>query len=243
MAKKKKKTQAPVAKLSPKNYIRSKARSLPFGTCYVNDNWTEIGMAVVWITRQQPSGKYIVGWYLVDIYCLGVKSVDFYFGITADEFEHICSKYENSSKLTLVPVTSTIAQNIVYGALEYAEDLGFSPHKDFETAEYILDPADEIEFVEIEFGKDGKPVYTSGPGDNSPKIIRQLEQKLGKDNFNVLIRLPEEMQGILGNKGYYDDDDNDDDEYYYEEEEDMHNNESIEIAEYGTSETNPSDKD
>lgn len=249
MAKKKKKTQAPVVKLSPKNYIRSKARSLPFGPCYVNDNWTEMGLAVVWVTRQQPSGKYIVGWYLVDIYCLGVKNADFYFGVTADEFKDISNQYENRSNLTFAPVTSTIAQNIIYGALEYAEDLGFSPHKDFETPEYILDPADRIEFVEIEFGKNGKPFYSSGPSDNTQKIVRQLEQKVGVGNFDFLIQSPESGAPDFNNK--YDDDYYYDEDDYYEEgeedisenAEDMHNNENIEIVEYSIDETNPNDKD
>lgn len=56
-----------------KKFIEEKARSLPIGKCYISRGWKEIGIAEIIITRIRPSGNLIAGFYLVDIFCLGLK--------------------------------------------------------------------------------------------------------------------------------------------------------------------------
>lgn len=77
------------------------------------------------------------------------------------------------------------AHNIIYGGIDYAEELGFQPHKLFRITEYLLNP-DLIDdgIDEIEFGKDGKPFFIAGPDDNVDRIINTLKKNVGEGNFD-----------------------------------------------------------
>ena len=50
------------------------ARNYPLEGCWVQSGWQEAGLAVVVVAREQPNGLLVVGNFLVDYYCLGVKS-------------------------------------------------------------------------------------------------------------------------------------------------------------------------
>lgn len=172
--------------LSPKKYIKSKARNLPFGDCLINNEWQEKGMAVVYITKKMPSGKNIIGLYIVDVFCLGLKNTLYHFGLEDYEAEEF--KTDVSSKHEMVPISVNEAHNIIYGSIDYAEELGFKPHKDFNITEYILDP-DHIDdgIDDIEFGKNGKPYFIAGPDDNINRILATLDQNVGEDNYDYFV--------------------------------------------------------
>jgi hypothetical protein len=179
----KKKTVAPKPNLSPTTYIKTKSRSLPWGKCYINDNWQLMGMAVIVLSRVQPSGKLIIGIYIVDTKCLGLKNTGLRFGLDPGDFDDFLEKTYSPSQLTQEAAHPLLLQNIIYGAIEYAEDLGFEPNKGFLTTEYILDPADKIGYIDIEFGQDGQPCYVQGPHDNPYFILAKLDRKLGAGNY------------------------------------------------------------
>ena len=84
-------------------------------------------------------------------------------------------------------VSYELVHNIVYAGLDYADVLGFKPHKDFAVAQYILeDDSDDIELMEIECGIDGKPAFIRGPYDNDAKVARiiaNLEKTAGPGNY------------------------------------------------------------
>jgi len=80
-----------------------------------------------------------------------------------------------------------LVHNIIYGAVEYAEELGFAPHKDFSATRYILEEDDDnIELINIEFGFNGKPAVVIGPFDNPEKIIATLNRTVGKGNYTII---------------------------------------------------------
>lgn len=89
MAKKKK--QAEQKQCSPQEYIRSRARTLPLGDCYVTSDWQECGEAVACVVRLHPQHTYTVGVYLIDTFCLGVKDSYWYFSIGEQNFEELMS--------------------------------------------------------------------------------------------------------------------------------------------------------
>ena len=85
-----------------------------------------------------------------------------------------------------------MAHQIVYGAIDFASRFGFRPHKDYELSRYILDGRDSFEEVsDIEFGRDGRPLFIASPDDNVPGIIRQLESTAGPGNFDYLASIGE----------------------------------------------------
>lgn len=186
--KSKKKPALQQSLLSPTKYVKTKARSLPWGKCYINDNWKIQGMATIVMTRVQPSGKLIAGIYLVDVFCMGLKQTTMRFGIEESELNDLMPDLYDRFDMERELAAPVLLQNIIYGAIEYAEDLGFSFDKDFYLTEYILDPADDIGYIDIDFGKDGKPFYVEGPFDKTLLVLAKLTKAVGADNFDFLCR-------------------------------------------------------
>ena len=61
-------------------------------------------------------------------------------------------------------------------------------HPDFKLSQHILDPPDMHPITgEVDFGKDGKPLYISGPHDDVDAIMRQLTRTAGEGNFDYLM--------------------------------------------------------
>lgn len=172
--------------LTPKKYIMTKARGLPFGECLINDNWQEQGNASVLVSRRMPSSKLIVGMYNIDVFCLGLKNTFFNFGIANTEMEDL--KKEMAARIgSISDIAVNDAHNLIYGSIDYAEELGFDPHTDFHLTEHILNP-DYIDdgIDNITFGRDGKPFYIAGPNDNVTKILTVLEMNVGEGNFDYV---------------------------------------------------------
>ncbi len=208
MARNKPRKPAPApVKLSPEKYIQTKARSLPVHECLINPDWQESGMATVLVCRKQPSGNLIVGLYLVDVLCLGLKITYFYFNQTARYYEEELKDLLYQGQ-TYEPCDYVLAHNVIYGAIAYAEDLGFRPDKDFAVTQYILAEDDEsVELVELEFGRDGKPCFVAGPRDNVALITGKLRAAVGEGNFTVMY-----PGGPFGNDAAFDEDDFEDED-------------------------------
>ena len=94
------------------------------------------------------------------------------------------------SHAPVVEVTTTYFHNLIYGAIDYASELGIEPPKDFYLAEYVLDPDlvdDGID--EIEMGYKGKPLYIQGLYDNYRKIINALNSSVGRDGYEYITEM------------------------------------------------------
>jgi hypothetical protein len=135
------------------------------------------GLVGVLIARRHRWDKVSVCGYLVDVYCLGVKNA---FGpdITDDvALRRFLPKYFDNFLNGWKEEPIRLAQEVVFGAVEYARGLGFEPHADFMKA------ADHLGTWEgpsgITFGKQGKPYYISGPYDNQRRVIDTLHRAVG----------------------------------------------------------------
>jgi hypothetical protein len=174
--------------LSPENYIRKKVRTLSIYECLVNTDWEKSKLAHVVIARQHTNGNITACIYLVDLMCLGVKDTDYMFNVPLFEYKE---KIEMTGDgLDIGPISYELAHNIVNAGLEYADEYGFSPHKDFTsiTSNMLEEDNDNIELIDIECGYDGKPAYMRTPFDNSTevnKIISRLEKTAGPGNFII----------------------------------------------------------
>lgn len=52
----------------------------------------------------------------------------------------------------------SLVHNIIFGANEFAEDNGYKVCKNFNLTQFILEEdTEEIELIDIEFGRDGEP--------------------------------------------------------------------------------------
>jgi hypothetical protein len=83
-----------------------------------------------------------------------------------------------------VEVPRALAQQIVFGAIGYARRLGLEPHADFAKAEGQLGDWDGV--CDLEFGKDGMPLYIQGPHDDTRSIMSTLRKNVGDGNFHYV---------------------------------------------------------
>lgn len=183
MAKKnKKKGGTQPVQMSPEKYIKERARKLPIGKCYINSNWQKEGLAEILVTRNRADGNFVFGVYLVDIYCLGVKDAFCNNNVTQEKIDEVIERVYNGNEITEIPYVE--AHNIIYGAIEFAEEADIPPIKDFNLAKYVLEEdTDDIPLIEYEYGKDGKYFLVCGPNDRDRLFIEPLRRKLG-DNFD-----------------------------------------------------------
>lgn len=191
--------------LSPENYIRTKARTLPIYECLVNAGWRKEGIAHVIIARNHVNGNITACFYLVDVFCLGVKESQYVFNIPKGEYKELIRHTED---MDAISISYALAHNIIYAALEYAEKFGFKPHKDFTSiTRFMLDEdTDDVELIEIECGREGKPflIYDKEVDEQKTNsIIKQLGKTAGVGNFSYL------SSDIWEEYGYDEDEDDD----------------------------------
>ena len=217
MATKKKNKKKPVAKptgqtMTPKQYfLAGRPRLLEIYECVVNGDYKESGMAIVLIARQHKTGNITFASFIVDIFCLGVKDANAAFN--RSEEDYVDYKDKVFSMNAEMPISYDLAHNIIFGALEYAKNLGFQPHKDWEHAQFMLQPksSSTVEKMDLDFGKDGQPFYISGPHDRVTSVIEKLDKAVGKDNYKVMLNMGGNGYGF-DDMEYMDDDDDDDDD-------------------------------
>ncbi len=189
--------QQPVAD-SPRRLLRA-ARRMPIEGAWVQQGWQEQGVAQVLVARVQPSDNILFGEYLVDYLCTGLKYTSHAFNLNGDTFlnEAIPRLYSGNPPLD---ISENLAHEIIWGAIEYAETLGFEPHRNFRESRRILEPADALPRTgAIQFGYQDRPLYIPGQDDNQAAIVRKLIDTLGLGNFYYLPRsdVPEEVADLL----------------------------------------------
>ncbi len=204
--------------LSPMAYIKTKTKNLPFGTCYSSydeyEQESATGLDTVIVSRIMPSGKLIVGMYLVDLFCLGIKNTVFNFAMTTNEYEAFVAMVQSSERRELFEIEHSMASNLVFGALDYAEQLGFKPEKDWAITKYIVDEDLVDERIDdIIFGKDGKPFFIQGPYDNVKTILGTLNRVVGEGNYEFLMMLTDEDEFEFIDDDEFDEIDEDDDDF------------------------------
>lgn len=182
MAKKKKSGGNAQQKISPERYVRERARKFPIVECFVNKNWKKSGEASISVVRQRPDGNFIVGLYLVDLYCMGVKDA---FVIPNATDEHI-KRLKKDSSGGWEPIDYNFAHNLIYGSIEFAEEGGIEPHRDFKYAEYVLEEDnDDIPLMDYDYGYKGKHLLVIGPDGKERKYLSVLHAHLG-DNYDYI---------------------------------------------------------
>ena len=162
------------------------AEKYPIRACLVPEGLFERGIGTLYVTRDLPNGDIATAGFLVDVFCLGIKNA-LLKSFNVFDFKDVI---ENDSE-GYIKVEPAYVRKLVEDAQDYAENLGFRPHKDYKKAKYMFGDIDPNSCTEIfEFGKDGKPTYVSGPFDSLQKIekIRKtLTKSCGEDGFNFTV--------------------------------------------------------
>ena len=143
------------------------------------------GLAQIFVTRVEGN-QYLVGSYLVDYWCLGVKNALKPRKLNRTKYEAMVKKAYAKFHQDYREITLSQAQAIIFGAVEYAQKLGLKPHRDWSKAkEHLGQPPENLR--PIEFGRQGKPFYVSGPYDNPHQIVAKLRESVGDGNFDYVM--------------------------------------------------------
>lgn len=191
--------------LSPDQFVKQRARSLEIGSCYVSKDLESAGEGQVIVTRMHTGGKVSVAFYLVDIWCLGLKDSFYRLRMEEYEFEEMIRTY----RVGLRKCSYDEAHNWIYGAIAYAEEAGIEPDKSFNITQYMLEEDDDnIPLIEYEYGKDGKHLLVAHSHLEVSLYMPLLKKNLGEGNYDYILSLHD---ADIDDEDFYDDDDDDDD--------------------------------
>jgi hypothetical protein len=149
---------------------------------------SDSGVGTVIITRKSQDNDVVLAVFLLDVFCLGVKNAFISIMFEKDYLSQLDQVRVNEE---LEQISAPSARKLIEDAEKYANELGFSPHKDYHSAKKIFGDIDTETCSEsFEFGREGKPYYMAGPYDSqsfSKKVIKQLMEKCGPDEFNYFL--------------------------------------------------------
>ena len=146
---------------------------------------TDGGVATVLVARREPAHTVSVCGYLLDVYCLGVKNTLCPRTMSEADLGRFVKRYFAIFDSPALSAPLDLARHLVFGAVDYARELGFEPPRDFSRAATHLGAWTASS--DIRFGKDGKPFYVSGPYDNPDKIMPTLAERVGPENYHFLV--------------------------------------------------------
>lgn len=174
---------------SPERTLARRAASMPLLECLINANAEDNGMALIVVARMQNEHLVLIAVYVVDTFCLGIKNTYYLTGMPLTDYRaDFRTRFVNENDA--VPCTIQRAHQLIYGAVDYARAMGFRPHKAFSMTRHIIGATDAHPRDEsLAFGKDGKPLYISGPDDKPKQIVKQLEKRLGPDGFHFVLNV------------------------------------------------------
>lgn len=166
--------------------------NLPVHECLIPSGIFDTGIGTVIVSRRTLDGNIAIAGFVVDVYCLGVKNALFNI---ASELE-----YERTIKPRLIEghqgqhfdrTHVACTKKLIEGAVRFADELGFSPHPDYQNAKRILDNVDGAACpIKYAYGQDGKPFYVQGPNESpyqSKKIVENLHMKCGEGGYHYVV--------------------------------------------------------
>lgn len=171
---------------SPQRFVRERMRTVKIGKCYMfaDEEWRD-GLGYVIVIREHTGGKKSFAVYMVDRWCVGVK--DTFFNVRQDD-DSIEELFSRIREYRLQEVSYNEAHNMVWGAVDYAEEAGIKPHKDFATTQYFLEEdTDEIPLIEYEFGKDGKHYLVAKSQLELSKYLQPMKKNLSEDEYTCVV--------------------------------------------------------
>jgi hypothetical protein len=170
-----------------------RAAAAPIHACLVQQDLFENGIGILLLARHTPSGEFALGFFLLDVFCLGIKDASFQ-SLNLSDLEFFIESIEATDPL--VPIEPSHARKLLREAAAYAQSIGFSPHRDFVAVEPLFGEVNaEACEATFHFGVNGKPHYVPGPTESWPTIrrrVEQLRQRLGDDGFECAVALDEE---------------------------------------------------
>jgi hypothetical protein len=179
-----------MSQLSAKDYILTRARTLPIYKCFVGKNWEDTKFIGIIVMRKHNNGNVTAGYYYIDLHCLGVKGTRYYFNVEEKEIFDAFPELPTMYKEADYP----LVHNIIYAGHDYAMDFEIGPHKDFEITRFILEEDDDnIPLIEIETGDKGQPHLILIRSNERPDALAKLKKHAGEGNYYYTVLEEEKL--------------------------------------------------
>ena len=107
------------------------AAKYPLHQCLCNIAVFASGMGTVVVSRIAPNGDIVMGVFLLDTFCLGVKNA---FSRLLPPYEYDTMIAEMRKNELMQAVEPSYARKLVENSVEYAATLGFKPNPDYHKA-------------------------------------------------------------------------------------------------------------
>lgn len=165
--------------------LARRCRKLSLVACTISANWRESGRARLLVVREGKDRRMVVARFVVDLWCMGLLSAELCADVGMSALSALRAEtYGEAAPMACPP---ELAATIVYGGIEYAARLGFSPDPAWDIAQHALpEPPPAEARPPVAFGRDGKPCYVAGAGDDE-RVLARLDQRLGPDDYHVLL--------------------------------------------------------
>lgn len=185
--------------------------AMPILHCCVNKTLWEQGMGTLLLSRGIPGGDIVYAGFLLDTYCLGVKDVFLNYASWNEYQSNVAERLLHRG--TMVDLTPPAALKILDGAVEFARSYGLPPAGDYSKGRLLFGSIDSSECQEVfVFGKNGKPVFISGPHDSSQRV-NQILSAISKHSGLQPAEHFEEQFEVDSDLDSFDADDDFDDEF------------------------------
>ncbi len=146
------------------------------------------GIASVILARGALPYRLTVAFFLIDVYCLGIKDV-FLKGPGVEDFVSGAPAMAETAPLTTVE--PAYARKLLRDAAAWAASICFKPHRDFIAVEQIFGNVDSDTCeTAFRFGQGGKPFYVSGATETRAQIRQRrahLTARFGEHGFDYVI--------------------------------------------------------
>jgi len=169
---------------------QSAIKNMPIYESLAPNGLFEAGIGTVIIARKMPNEHIGASFFMLDVFCLGVKNA-FFTEITLQLYRQRLQEIQEREALQTI--SPACARKLIEDCATYAKNLGFSAHSDYTKAKKVFAGIDvKTCSEEFTFGKDSQPFYISGPFDTfelSRKVVNQLTKTCGPDKFHYIAEL------------------------------------------------------
>ena len=127
--------------------------------CVMNGDWRERGQAVALLLLSVPGGGLALAYFLVDLWCCGLKDAWGNLDVAREQFEDSVDQYVQRHDMPMEQVDVAELRQVIAGGLRFAVQNGFRlpPHYSRWT-NFVGDLGDWQHHADLTyFGADGKP--------------------------------------------------------------------------------------
>jgi hypothetical protein len=149
------------------------AAALPILECLVSDGLFDSGIGVVTLIRGASRAYQHAAFFMVDVFCLGVKDA-FFRAMDRTEAEQALDRMQVSDPVS--PIAPAEARKLLRDVVAWAGDNGFPAHKDYARAELLFgDVVPAATDYRPRFGLAGEVIYMPGPTESPTQVRRRMQ--------------------------------------------------------------------